>query len=140
MIRSDDKSSTVTTTPTVAAKTEIPRDEAAKTNIPHDEATKTESPPSSQVGDESVIKKAKATIAAKMSNPDSVDLENVERATRKTALGKSIDSICGFVRDKDSGPRPFLYLVQKDEAYIGGYAIAASEYRNVCSITALPGK
>src|SRR5262249_19510787 len=45
-----------------------------------------------------------------------------------------------IVRDKNSGPRPFLYLVQKDEAYIGGYTIAASEYRNVCSITALPGK
>src|SRR5215469_2541947 len=77
LIRSDDKSSTVTTTPTVAAKEEVPRDEATKTQIPHDEATKTEIPPSSQVGDESVIRKARATIAAKMSNPDSVNLEDV---------------------------------------------------------------
>jgi hypothetical protein len=32
------------------------------------------------------------------------------------------------------------HLVLKDEAYIGGYTIAASEYRNVCSITTLPDR
>jgi len=100
---------------------------------------KTETPPSSQLHDESVIKKAKATIAAKMNYPDSVEFENMERAARKNALGNSIDTICGFVRDKNSGPKPFLYLVQKDEAYVGGYTIAISEYRNICSITTLPG-
>jgi hypothetical protein len=88
----------------------------------------------------SVIKKAKATIAAEMRDPNSVEFEGMERAARKNALGKSINTICGFVRDKTSGPKPFLYLVQKDEAYIGGYTIAISEYRNVCSITALPGR
>jgi hypothetical protein len=102
-------------------------------------AAKTETPPSSQLDDEAVIKKAKATIAAKMRDPDSVQFEGMEGATRKIALGKSIDTICGFVRDKNSGPKPFLYLVQKDEAYIGGYTIATSEYRNICSITTLPG-
>ena len=86
-----------------------------------------------------MIKKAKATIAAEMRDPDSVEFEGMERAARKNALGKSIDTICGFVRDKNSGPKPFLYLVQKDEAYIGGYTIATSEYRNICSITTLPG-
>jgi hypothetical protein len=85
-----------------------------------------------------VIKKAKATIAAKMSDPDSVEFQGMERATKKNALYKSIDTICGFVRDKNRGPKPFLYLVQKDEAYIGGYTIAISEYRNICSITTLP--
>ena len=85
------------------------------------------------------MKKAKATIAAKMRDPDSVEFEDWERAARKNALGNSIDTICGFVRDKSSGPKPFLYLVQKDEAYIGGYTIATSEYRNICSITTLPG-
>ncbi len=121
-IQSDDKSNAVTTTPTA-----------------HDEPTKTEIPPSSQLDDQSAIRKAKATIAAKMRDPDSVEFEDMERAARKNALGKSIDTICGFVRDKTSGPKPFLYLVQKDEAYIGGYTIATSEYRNICSITTLPG-
>jgi hypothetical protein len=127
-VRPDDNPNIVATTPTAATK-----------EIPHDEAAKTEIPPSSQPDDESVIKKAKATIAAKMRDPNSVEFEGMERAARKNALGKSIDTICGFVRDKNSGPKPFLYLVQRDEAYIGGYTIATSEYRNICSITTLPG-
>jgi hypothetical protein len=99
-----------------------------------------EIPSSSQLNDDSVIKKAKATIAAKMGDPNSVEFEGWERAARKNALGNSIDTICGFVRDKNSGPKPFLYLVPKDEVYIGGYTIATSEYRNICSITMLPGR
>ena len=99
----------------------------------NDEAKKTEIPPSSQLNDESVIKKAKATIAAKMSDPNSVEFENIERAARNNALGNSIEAICGIVRDKNSGSRRFLYLVQTNEAYIGGYAVATSEYRNICS-------
>jgi len=95
---------------------------------------------SSQPNDESVIKKAKATIAAKMGDPDSVEFEGIERAARKNALGNSIDTICGFVSDKNTGSKPFLYVVQKDEAYIGGYTIAISAYRHICSITTLPGR
>jgi hypothetical protein len=141
-IRLHDKSNIGITTPTIAAKTETPPSSQL-----HDEsvtiptiAAKTETPPSSQLDDESVDKKAKATIAAKMSDPDSVEFEGIERAARKNALGNSIDTICGFVRDKNSGPKPFLYVVQKDEAYIGGYIIAISAYRNICSITTLPGR
>jgi hypothetical protein len=118
-VRPDDKS--LVTTPTTTAKTET-------------------TPSSSQLDDESVIKKAKATIATKMRDPDSVEFEEMDRAARKNALGNSIDTICGFVRDKNSGPKPFLYVVQKDEAYIGGYTIATSAYRNICSITALPDR
>ena len=99
----------------------------------NDEAKKTEIPPSTQLNDESVIKKAKATIAAKMSDPNSVEFENIERLARNNALGNSIEAICGFVGDKNSGPRRFLYVVQTNEAYIGGYAVATSEYRNICS-------
>ncbi len=95
-------------------------------------------PSSPWLDNETVIKKAKATIAAKMSDPNSVEFEGMERAGRKNALGNSIDTICGFVRDKNSGPRQFLYVVEKDEAYIGGYAIATSAYRNICSIATLP--
>ena len=141
-IRLHDKSNIGITTPTIAAKTETPpssqlHDESVTTPTI---AAKTETPPSSQLDDESVIKKARATIAAKMSDPDSVEFEGIERAARKNALGNSIDTICGFVRDKNSGPKPFLYVVQKDEAYIGGYTIAISAYRNICSITTLPGR
>jgi hypothetical protein len=139
-IRLHDNSNIEITTPPIAAKTETP-----SSSQPHDEsvttppvAAETETPPSPQLDDESVIKKAKATIAAKMSDPHSVEFQDMERAARKNVLGKPIDTICGFVRDKNSGPRPFLYLVQKDEAYVGGYIIATSEYRNICSITALP--
>jgi hypothetical protein len=106
------------TTPTVAAKTET----------------------SPQLGDESAIKKAKATIAAKMSDPNSVEFEEVERAVSKNALGDSVDTVCGYVRDKNSLRKLFLYIVQKDEAYIGGYPIATSQFRNICSITTLPSR
>jgi hypothetical protein len=128
-------------TPPIAAKTENPPSHRF-----HDESVtippippKTETTPSSQLDDASVVKKAKATIAAKMTDPNSVEFQDVNRATRKNALGNSIDSICGFVRERNSGPKPFLYVVQKDEAYIGGYTIATSEYRNICSIMTLPG-
>jgi hypothetical protein len=148
------------TTPTIAAKTETPpsfqpHDEsvttpAAKTETPpssqpHDEsvttpAAKMETPPSPQLDDESVIKKAKATIAAKMSDPNSVEFEQMERAVSKNALGDSVDTVCGYVRDKNSVRKLFLFIVQKDEAYIGGYPIATSQFRNICSITTLPGR
>jgi hypothetical protein len=98
------------------------------------------SPSSPQLDDETVMKKAKATIAARVSDPNCVEFEGMERAARKNVLGNFIDTICGFVRDKNSGPRPFLYVVEKDEAYIGGYAIATSAYRNICSITTLPDR
>jgi hypothetical protein len=130
-IRADDN---VTTPGTAKTETAPSSSEETTPTSPQETA-----PSSPQLDDESVIKKAKTTIAAKMRDPDSVQFEEMERAARKNALGKSIDTICGFVRDKTSGPKPFLYLVQKDEAYIGGYTIATSEYRNICSITTLPG-
>jgi hypothetical protein len=127
------------TTPSNAAKTETPpssqpRDEAVTTPTI---AAKTETPPRSQLDDETVIKKAKATIAAKMSDSNSVEFERIERGVSENALGNSIDTICGYVRDKNSGPKLFLYIVQKDEAYIGGYPIATSQFRNICTITKL---
>ena len=128
------------TTRTIAAKTETP-----PPSQPHDEfvttptvAAKTQTFP--QLDDESAIKKAKATIAAKMSDPNSVEFEEVERAVSKNALGDSVDTVCGYVRDKNSLRKLFLYIVQKDEAYIGGYPIATSQFRNICSITTLPGR
>jgi hypothetical protein len=129
-VRPDDNVTTSTT-----AKTETAPSSSQET-APSQETTA--SPP--EPDDETVIKKAKATIAAKVSDPNSVEFEGMERGAGKNALGNSIDTICGFVRDKNSGPRPFLYVVEKDEAYIGGYAIATSAYRNICSITTLPDR
>ena len=89
--------------------------------------------------DDLVIKKAKATIAAKMENPASVEFVEMKRADRKDALGKSIDTICGYVSGKnasggETGNRPFLYLVQEDEAYIGGFmATTAYRHLNICN-------
>jgi hypothetical protein len=99
-------------------------------------AAKAEPSPSSQLDDESVIKIAKIAIAAKMENTASVVFLEMKRAAREDALGNSIDTICGRVRGKlagDTGDRPFLYVVQKDEAYIGAYIIATSEYRKICN-------
>ena len=100
-------------------------------------ALRPETPQTSQFDDHSdpAIKKAKATIAAKMANPASVEFVEIKRASGANALGNSNDIVCGFVREKNGGPRPFLYLVPKDEAYIGGYNIATSAYRHICSIT-----
>jgi hypothetical protein len=131
-VRLDDNVTTSTTAKTETAPS--PSQETAPS--PSRETTVS----SFQLDDESVIKKAKATIAAKVSDPNSVEFEGMDRAARKNALGNSIDTICGLVKDKNSGPRPFLYVVEKDEAYIGGYAIATSAYRNACSVTTLPDR
>ena len=100
-------------------------------------AAKPEAPQTFQFDDQSdlAIKKAKATIAAKMGNPASVEFVEIKHAVGTNALGNSSDIICGFVREKNGGPRPFLYFVAKDELYIGGYNIATSPYRHICSIT-----
>jgi hypothetical protein len=113
---------------------------SAKPNI----VRKTETPQSSQPDDkfDPVITKAMTTIAETMGleNTASVELSKVKRA-KKNALGKSIDTICGYVRLKNTsgagtGGRAFLYLVQEDEAYIDGYNLATSLYRNLCTQTA----
>ena len=99
---------------------------------------KTEIPQSSQLDDklDSVLKKAMPRIAAKMENSVSVELVEMKRA-KKNAAGKSVDTICGYVRGKTAsgavtGERPFLYLVQENEAYVGGYNMATSPYHNLC--------
>jgi hypothetical protein len=117
----------------IAAKKKEVRHQANTSSI----AVKPEAPQTSQFDDQSdpAIKKAKATITAKMANPASVEFVEIKRASGANAIGNSNDIVCGFVREKNGGPRPFLYLVPKDEAYIGGYNIATSAYRHICSIT-----
>lgn len=99
---------------------------------------KTGNPQSTQLDEklDPVLKKAMPTIAARMENSVSVELVEMKRA-EKTAAGKSIDTICGYVRGKtasgaETGERPFLYLVQENEAYVGGYNMAISPYHNLC--------
>jgi len=101
-------------------------------------AARTDTQQTAQPVDKSdhVFNKAISAIAAKMQNSASVELVEMKRA-EKIASGKSIDTICGYVRGKsasglDAGDRPFLYLVQEDQAYIGLYDIATSRYPSLC--------
>jgi len=90
---------------------------------------------------DSVLKKAKTTIAAKMENPASAEFNDMNRAIRKNTFGQPIDTICGRVKGKktsgeDTGERPFLYLVKENEAYVvdgGPNSVAATAYRTICT-------
>ena len=97
---------------------------------------------------DSVLKKAKSTIAAKMEDPASVEFGDMKRAVRKNTFGQRVDTICGHVKGKkasgeDTGDRPFLYLVKEDEAYVvngNTESAAAIAYRNICISMDLGGK
>ena len=139
-----DSTSNASINATAAAKTETAQSSqpAGTSNVSiNPESTaiaKTDIPQSSQLDDklDSVLKKAMPRIAAKMENSVSVELVEMKRA-EKNAAGKSVDTICGYVRGKTAsgavtGERPFLYLVQENEAYVGGYNMATSPYHNLC--------
>ena len=98
---------------------------------------------SSQLDDnDSVIKKAKATIVARMKNPASVEFAEMKRSTEKDALGRlSSDVICGYVGEKNAsgeniGGRPFLYLILKDEVYIGDMIGTTDAYKDLATCLA----
>ena len=100
-------------------------------------ATKIETPQPSQLDDETVIKKAKITVAAKMEDPASVEFVDIKRVMNKNTF----EIICGHIKGKRksgeaTGERPFLYLVKEDEAYIvdrGPDSMAAIVYRANCT-------
>src|ERR1700745_4293887 len=75
-------------------------------------AVKPEIPQTSQFDAQSdpAIKKAKATITAKMGNPASVEFVEIKRSSNANALGNSSDIVCGFVREKNGGARAFFFL------------------------------
>ncbi len=87
-----------------------------------------------------VLNKAKISIAAKMEDPASAEFSDMKRAVRKNTIGRPVDTICGHVRGKnasgaDVGDRPFLYLVDDDDAYVvdgKANSAAAIAYRNIC--------
>jgi hypothetical protein len=94
---------------------------------------------------DTVIDKAKAMVAAKLENPASAEFSDIKRAMRKNMLGHPVDTICGHVKGKnasggETGDRPFLYLVNEDEAYVvvdgRENSAAAIAYRNICSAAA----
>jgi hypothetical protein len=106
-------------------------------------AAKVEPPASGRPAETSdqVIARAKITIAAKLDDPRSAEFGEMKRAMRTNTLGKSVDTICGYVKGKkasgeSTGDRPFLYLVKDDEAYVvdgPATSIAAAAYRNICN-------
>lgn len=144
-VQSEDKSRTSNNAQsTVATRTDTqqaarPVDKSGTSiNAQSTVAARTDTQQTAQPVDKSdhVFNKAISAIAAKMQNSASVELVEMKRA-EKNASGKSIDTICGYVRGKsasglDTGDRPFLYLVQEDQAYIGLYDIATSRYPSLC--------
>jgi hypothetical protein len=88
-----------------------------------------------------VLNKAKISIAAKMENPASAEFSDMKRAIRKNMIGRPVDTICGHVRGKNASggdveDRPFLYLVNDDDAYVVDgktNSAAAIAYRNICN-------
>ena len=111
-----------------------------KSNTETAQSTATEpksvGPQPSQLDDnDSAIKKAKARIAAKNKNPASVELAEMKRSTEMDGLSRlSSDVICGYVIEKNAsgkniGSRPFLYLVVKDEVYIGDMIDTTDAYK-----------
>ncbi len=63
---------------------------------------------------DSVLSKAKATIAAKMEDPGSAEFGDMKRAMRKNTFGHLRGSICGHVKEKTaSGEKP-----ERDRFYI----------------------
>jgi hypothetical protein len=106
-------------------------------------AAKVEPPASGRPAETSdqVIARAKTAIAAKLDDPRSAEFGEIKRAMRTNTLGKSVDTICGYVKGKkasgeSTGDRPFLYLVKDDEAYVvdgPATSIAATAYRNICN-------
>ena len=90
---------------------------------------------------DTVLNKAKLSIAAKMEDPGSAQFSDMDRAIRLNTFGRAVDTICGRVRGRnasgaETGERAFLYLVKEDDAYVvvdgKPDSAAAIAYRNIC--------
>jgi len=111
-----------------------------KSNTETAHEPKSVNPQSSELDDnDAAIKKAKASIAGRNKNPASVELAEMKRSTETDGLGKvSSDVVCGYVMEKNAsgknvGSRPFLYLVIKDEVYIGDMIDTTDAYRHLAA-------
>jgi hypothetical protein len=95
---------------------------------------KTDTSQSSSFDD--MIRKAKTAIAAKIKNQNVEFVETV-RGTEKDALGKSsVDIVCGHIR-QENADIPFIYIVQKDEAYIGDMIGTTEAYKYLATCLAV---
>src|SRR5215475_8983658 len=101
----------------ITVKTTPQRDDKSNAESKNSIATKIQSPQPSQSNAESHMN----AIAAKTETSQSpqLDDEPVIRRAMVTIAAK-MDT-------------PALYVVQKDEAYIGAYALATAEYRSICN-------
>jgi hypothetical protein len=140
---------------TIAANTHTPPSTrfGKKTNsvakrAKHTIAGKMEPLPSAQLNDEAnpVTEKAKAAIAAIMENPASAEFGETKRAV-KSLLGEPLETICGYVKGKnasgkDTGEMPFLYIINRDEAYLvdGSNLTAETVYRTLCNEEGAAGR
>jgi hypothetical protein len=104
---------------------------------------KAEGPASDQPSETSdpILKKAKIAVAAKMEDPTSAEFVDMKRVMRKNSFGQSFEAICGRVKGKKkldnvTGERPFIYVVNGDDAYIvvdgNPDSLAAIVYRAHC--------
>lgn len=108
-------------------------DKSKHAPLPTAEA-KTDTSQSSSLDD--MIRKAKAAIAAKIQNQNVEFIETV-RGTEKDALGKSsVDIICGHIR-RDNADIPFIYIVQKDQAFIGDMIGTTEAYKYLATCLAI---
>lgn len=95
---------------------------------------KTDTSQSSPLHD--MIRKAKAAIGAKIQNQNIEFVETVH-GTEKDALGKSsVDIVCGHIR-QENADIPFIYIVQKDQAYIGDMIGTTEAYKYLATCLAI---
>ena len=122
-------------------KTDVPSSVQVEDKSKHSQSpiaeAKTDTSRSSSIDDnDPVIRKAKAAIAAKIKKRNVVFVETV-RGTEKDAFGKSsIDIICGHIRQENVDV-PFVYIVQKDEAYIGDMMGTTEAYKYLATCLAI---
>ena len=111
----------------------------AKLAPPRTKLAVSPSDPAAETSD-AVMNKARASIAAQMDDPGSVEFSDIKRAIRNNVFGRPVDTICGHVKGKnasgaETGERPFLYLVKEDDAYVVDSkpnSAASIAYRNIC--------
>jgi hypothetical protein len=83
-----------------------------------------------------MIRKAKAAIAAKIKNQN-VEFVETLHGTEKDSLEKSsVDIVCGQIRQENEDI-PFIYIVQKDQAYIGDMIATTEAYKYLATCLAI---
>ena len=123
-----------------AAPSDSSHDDKTGSSIAGNRGTKVEAFAQSSGVLDSVVQKAKTTVASKMEVPASAEFADMKRAMRTDVVGQSVDTICGHVKGKTAsgevtGERAFLYLVKDNVAFVdyGNPGVAADAYRTICA-------